>query len=256
MYHFLFPGAPFDDRKIDSTFLDQALALREAGFETSVHTDRNRLIPPISGDSTVVYRGWMFSGERYDFYLEQIKGHNLTPLTTLEQYLSAHWLPNWYPMVDGVTPETLVFPKGVTASVPEGWTKYQVKDYVKSLKTAGGSTSTDPKELLHILDMMNHYRGDIEGGVCIRRFEEFIPGSEIRHFCINGKVFGPLVESSAEIAFAQSIARYINSPFFSVDVATNTDGNLRLVEIGDGQVSDLVGDWTPQRFAEIWKQSV
>ena len=41
-------------------------------------------------------------------------------------------------------------------------------------------------------------------------------------------------------------------PFFSVDVATRADGILRVVEIGDGQVSDLVG-WESARFAELWK---
>lgn len=48
-------------------------------------------------------------------------------------------------------------------------------------------------------------------------------------------------------------ARRIKSHFFSVDVAMRSDGRLRVVEIGDGQVSDLVG-WEPGRFAELWKQ--
>jgi hypothetical protein len=44
------------------------------------------------------------------------------------------------------------------------------------------------------------------------------------------------------------------SPFFSVDVALREDGVARIVEIGDGQVSDLVG-WSPERFAEMWRAS-
>jgi hypothetical protein len=43
----------------------------------------------------------------------------------------------------------------------------------------------------------------------------------------------------------------IPSPFFSVDIAERQDGIFRIVEIGDGQVSDLV-QWTSKRFAEIW----
>jgi hypothetical protein len=38
-----------------------------------------------------------------------------------------------------------------------------------------------------------------------------------------------------------------------VDVVQRADGQLRIVEIGDGQVSDLVG-WTPERFASILAQ--
>jgi hypothetical protein len=47
-------------------------------------------------------------------------------------------------------------------------------------------------------------------------------------------------------------AERLTSQFFSVDVARRRDGTLRVVEIGDGQVSDLVG-WSPPRFAEMWR---
>jgi hypothetical protein len=50
-------------------------------------------------------------------------------------------------------------------------------------------------------------------------------------------------------------ARRIGSAFFSVDVAMRADAVLRVVEIGDGQVSDLVG-WDATRFAELWKDVV
>jgi len=36
----------------------------------------------------------------------------------------------------------------------------------------------------------------------------------------------------------QTIAPRIDSPFFSVDVVLSTDGTPRLIELGDGQVSD------------------
>ncbi|MGD1920436.1 MAG: ATP-grasp domain-containing protein [Pleurocapsa sp.] len=42
-----------------------------------------------------------------------------------------------------------------------------------------------------------------------------------------------------------------NNNFFSVDVIERQDGVKRIVEIGDGQVSDLVG-WTMERFIQIW----
>jgi ATP-grasp domain, R2K clade family 3 len=45
----------------------------------------------------------------------------------------------------------------------------------------------------------------------------------------------------------------ISSPFFSVDVARRADGVDRIVEIGDGQVSDLVG-WSIERFVNIWSE--
>jgi hypothetical protein len=45
-------------------------------------------------------------------------------------------------------------------------------------------------------------------------------------------------------------AEAIASPFFSVDVARRSDGVERIIEIGDGQVSDLVG-WSVERFVDI-----
>ena len=47
------------------------------------------------------------------------------------------------------------------------------------------------------------------------------------------------------------VARRTGSPFFAVDMAMRNDGVLRVVEIGDGQVSDHVG-WEPDVFAELW----
>jgi hypothetical protein len=39
-----------------------------------------------------------------------------------------------------------------------------------------------------------------------------------------------------------------------VDVARREDGVERVVEIGDGQVSDLVG-WSVEQFVEIWSEA-
>jgi hypothetical protein len=44
--------------------------------------------------------------------------------------------------------------------------------------------------------------------------------------------------------------RRLRNRFYSVDVVKRADGQHRIVEVGDGQVSDLVG-WTPDRFANI-----
>ena len=53
------------------------------------------------------------------------------------------------------------------------------------------------------------------------------------------------------VAFCASA---IASPFFSVDMARRRDGVERIVEIGDGQVSDLVG-WSVERFVQIWSEA-
>ena len=81
-------------------------------------------------------------------------------------------------------------------------------------------------------------------------FEEFVPDSEIRYFVIDGVAYSPSGSEPPEIVL--EVARRIDSRFFSVDVTERTDGALRVVEIGDGQVSDLVG-WSVDRLVEIFE---
>lgn len=47
-----------------------------------------------------------------------------------------------------------------------------------------------------------------------------------------------------------TIAERIDSPFFSVDIILSKEGQHRLIELGDGQVSDRK-KWLPERFASM-----
>jgi len=69
---------------------------------------------------------------------------------------------------------------------------------------------------------------------------------------VNGRYFGQdVVFDTRAMRILDAVKHLIASPFWSVDIAKRMDDEFRIVEIGDGQVSDLVG-WTPERFAEIW----
>src|SRR5208283_2364527 len=109
--HFLFPASPLDGRMIDEALQDQATALKQAGFGTSTfHIAANRITGAVPGDATVVYRGWMMTESEYSFFCGWCLGHNLNPLTDPEQYVAAHHLPNWYPLLEQWTPSTSIFP--------------------------------------------------------------------------------------------------------------------------------------------------
>ena len=255
MWHFLFPngstpGAP------DEMFADQHAALTAAGFTASVCTDSVlsgarplRGVPP---GSTVVYRGWMATADEYAALVRAVERCEAEPLTFPDKYLAAHHLPNWYPVLADLTPETRVFPADadLTAELRAlGWGAYFIKDFVKSLKTGRGSVVRDPADAPAVVAELREDRGQIEGGICVRRVEEFVPGSEQRYFVLQG------VGHSAEVGPVPRVVRQcaerIVSPFFSVDVARRSDGRLRVIEVGDGQVSDLVG-WSAARFASLW----
>jgi hypothetical protein len=260
LFHFLFPSDPLNRRLPDQMFLPQLEALKQKGFGVSLVSLEDmaagpvRVIPALPTEAAIVYRGWMLSPAEYNALHSVIVNAGGTPFITPELYLSTHHLPNWYPHLAELTPETAVFSveDDLTTELARlNWGRYFVKDYVKSLKTSRGSFLDNPAEIRELLTEMERYRGVIEGGVCIRRVEDFLPDSELRYFVLNGVPFAPTT-GEAILPLVTEVSRRITSPFYSVDVVQRRDGVHRVVEVGDGQVSDIVG-WTPARFAEMWE---
>lgn len=256
--HFLYPSGPIEPTQPDESFRDQINALRNSGFAISLVSleelamGSGRIRGALPSNATVVYRGWMLASPEYEKLVSLIRSQQANPLISLETYLACHYLPKWYPLVAEFTAETRIFDSSSDLKselTTLGWEKFFIKDYVKSLKTSVGSVVSKPEEISVVLAEMQKYRGVIEGGVCVRRFEEFVSGSERRYFVIHSK---PHAVSGAVPDLVFECARRIPSPFFSVDIALRADGVLRIVEIGDGQVSDLVG-WETARFAQLWK---
>lgn len=260
MKHFLFPADPSDLTCPDEVFAEQYIAYRDVGFSTSLRSatvfSETMLLRNIPIASEVVYRGWMLKEKEYQWLSNAIRKCGAKAFTSLSEYLATHHLPNWYPLLSDLTPETRVY----TEDADFGrelraldWDGYFLKDYVKSLKTARGSIVFEPTEVPAVIADMRDYRGEIEGGICVRQIEEFLPDSEIRYFVLNGVGYSPVAGVPIP-NIVQECAKRIPSRFFSVDVAQRRDGVLRVIEVGDGQVSDIVG-WSPQAFASMWVKS-
>ena len=163
-----------------------------------------------------------------------------------------HHLPKWYPLIAEFTPETRVLAADAdweSELRSLGWSAFFIKDYVKSLKTSRGSIVRDPSEIGVVVAEMRQFRGDIEGGLCVRRVEPFVTISERRYFVLDGQASSPDGQRVPDLVLR--VASRIPSPFFSVDVIRRDDGVLRVVEVGDGQVSDLVG-WSASAFVAMW----
>ncbi len=260
----LYPADFFDSTRPDEIFAAEAAAFEASSFDRSV-IDLNALqgggrakvrpLPPAG--ETIVYRGWMLTPDEYSLLVEVISRSGAVLLTSAETYGSTHYLPNWSPRIRDLTPETAIFPldEDLKARLRElAWDRFFIKDYVKSLKTSVGSMIEKPEDIETVLSEMEKYRGQIEGGVCVRQVEPFVEGSERRYFVIAGQPFSAKAEEPIP-EIVETCATRIASPFFSVDVVRREDGADRVVEIGDGQVSDLVG-WEPERFAAVWQLAV
>jgi len=255
--HFVFSRDSVAAASPEEIFADEWAALTQAGFSASLCSDEvlvgTKQLRNVRPGSQVVYRGWMVKADEYARLVQAIEQCGASAFTTPKEYLATHHLPNWYRLLSDLTPETRVYRADVDL-VAElqalGWGAYFLKDYVKSLKTARGSIVREPSEAPALIAEMREYRGEIEGGICVRRVEEFIPESENRYFVLHGVGYAALAGMPIP-QIVQQCADRVPSKFFSVDVARREDGALRVVEIGDGQVSDLVG-WSATAFAAMW----
>lgn len=256
MYHFLMPSDRMSPRQVDPVFRLQAEQLRAQGYDVSlVNDDVFRDGDPIRNivaGSIVIYRGWMVKLDEYRRLNDSICSAGATLLTDPQSYALTHHLPNWYETLAEFTAETVVIKSSddlVQTIAQLDWGGYFLKDFVKSLKVAGGSIVYSEADARRWVEQMIEYRDELEGGICIRRIEAFAPESERRYFVLNGVAHS--AGGGAIPPPVQAAVDRIRSPFYSVDVAVTTDNRFRIVEIGDGQVSDLVG-WTAEQFAAMW----
>ncbi|MBL1179109.1 ATP-grasp domain-containing protein, partial [Pantanalinema sp. GBBB05] len=256
---FLFPSDYFNPQQVDAAYLEQVGCLQNVGFETSVISlealvsGEAKISPIPQPGETLIYRGWMLTADDYSRLVDVVKNTGADVLTSHDDYLATHYLPKWYPLIRDLTPEThfLTIEDDLERRLSElGWNRFFIKDYVKSLKISVGSIIDEPSAIRTVVAEMQKFRGKIEGGLCVRQVEDFVAETEKRYFVVYSKPFAASAnEDIPEIV--KECAQRINSPFFSVDVVECADGCKRVVEIGDGQVSDLVG-WTAERFATVW----
>lgn len=258
----LVPADVLRPRRPDAHFAAEAGAAREAGMDV-VLVDHDALasggadeaVRRVPADAQAVYRGWMLSSERYADFDEALRRRGVVLRTTAEQYRRAHELPGWYADLAEITPRT-AWTEGadrsafVTACGELGSGPAVLRDYTKSMKhywheaafipdvadaTAAWSVAS---RFLELRD------SDFAGGFVVREFENFV-SREVRTWWVDGvcRLVGPHPDTpddlpDADLAAAEPLVRGLGLPFVTADFALREDGVWRLVEIGDGQVSD------------------
>ncbi len=240
----IYPLNPLNPKEADEPYQEEFSIMKSQGISCSLFDldaldfDEFRPKPRIEDGETVLYRGWMLSPEKYQKLVGHIERYNSQPLTDFNAYIKSHHIVGWYDLCREFTPESRFYPndaelKNKVDSL--GWGAYFVKDYVKSNSTERGSIADSTDAVVEIVGLIQQYRGDIEGGIALRRVEDFNIETESRYFVFNGEAYSPTSEIPDIVS---AIAQRIDAPFYSVDIIQRTDGEYRLVEIGDGQVSD------------------
>lgn len=249
----LFPSDPFNKSAPDESYAEEFEAWRQLGMQCSLFSLEEfdegefRATPAFASQEVVLYRGWMLTPGKYVELCKAITASGATPKVSPEEYRRCHYLPEWYSLCRDFTPETVIFPPQADFMVGLAgleWPGYFVKDFVKSLTTQRGSVASSPEEVAEIVRLLERYRGEVEGGVCVRRFELLLAETEERYFVFNGQAYS---RQGHVPGLVHELTRRIDSPFFSADIVSSEGGELRLIELGDGQVSDRK-KWPVERF--------
>jgi hypothetical protein len=253
----LYPSDPLSRRAPDAGFADEHAAAQAAGLPCALLSsgdfDGGRVVvrPALPEGGRVLYRGWMLRVPAYAALEEGVRAAGGEMVTAAADYERCHHLPGWLDLCREFTAETVVVadPADLPAVLAGlSWPAYFVKDFVKSLTTTRGSIARSADEVLEVADLLAKYRGSLEGGVCLRAVEEYVAGSEERYFAVGRAVFGR--DGATPPALVREVAARLDAPFASIDVALRSDGTSRLVEVGDGQVSEKKG-WDLPAFVRV-----
>ncbi|BCJ68801.1 ATP-grasp domain-containing protein [Polymorphospora rubra] len=262
----LLPADPLRPRRPDGHFAPEAAAARDLGFDV-VLVDHDaltrpagpspRIVAPTAATGPAVYRGWMLRAEEYAVLAATLRERDIELRTTPEQYRRAHELPGWYADLAAVTPYS-VWTVGADradfdrARAELGSGPAVLRDYTKSMKHHWD-------EAVHVADVADaaaawrvaarflELRDDeFVGGLVLRRFERFV-SAEVRTWWIDGRPAlvtahpdTPDREPPADVdlSVVAPLVAGLDLPFVTADLVLRDDGRWRVVELGDGQVSD------------------
>ncbi|MCY1143996.1 ATP-grasp domain-containing protein [Actinoplanes sp. Pm04-4] len=252
-------------RRADDHFAAEAEAARVLGYQLGL-VDHDALaagntahaLAQVPDDcDTAVYRGWMLSATAYAGFAAALAGRGVRLRTSSEQYRRGHELPGWYDLLEPFTPAS-VWTSGADredfdkARAALGPGPAIIRDYTKSEKHYWHEATyipdlADRDAAWSVARRLRELRGaDFTGGFVLRRFEEFT-GAEARTWWIDGTC--RLVTAHPDTADQHPVADLsiasltgavaaLGLPFVTVDLAARSNGTWRVIELGDGQVSD------------------
>jgi hypothetical protein len=273
----LIPSETIDPRRPDEHFAREAAAARARGIEVAL-VDHDALVQSADAARAVervripsddaVYRGWMVGSPQYAAFADALAARGVRLRTAPDLYRRAHELPGWYDAFAPLTPRSAWFDadpdavaRGAAAAVGAG--PAVVKDHVKSMKhkwdeAAFVPDTTDTSKVRSVVARFLELRGDdLVGGIVLRAFEQFEPG-EARTWWVDGECRlvtphpdTPDLVRTPELPDGIDVAlRALRLRFVTVDLARTTDGRWRVVEVGDGQVSDLPSTTDPDALLD------
>ncbi|MEV5823237.1 ATP-grasp domain-containing protein [Micromonospora haikouensis] len=270
----LVPANPLRPRLPDDHFAPEAHAAREAGITVAVvdhdaltRDDPHRAVATVPAGGVAVYRGWMLRSDQYAAFAEALAARGVSLRTNGDQYRRAHELPGWYHPLAPVTPASTWTISAERAAFDCARTRLGtgaavLRDYTKSMKHHWNEAAfipdlSDSAAAWQIATRFLELRADdFTGGFVLRAFEHFTT-AEVRTWWIDGAcaLIGAhpdtpddLPSPALDLATLTPLVAALDLPFVTVDLAQRHDGTWRVVELGDGQVSDRPDSISPYDF--------
>ncbi|WP_028050924.1 ATP-grasp domain-containing protein [Cellulomonas sp. URHD0024] len=268
----LLPADPLNPRSCDPHFAPEARAARDLGIDVAF-VDHDALcagaagqaVARVPGSDDAVYRGWMLRGGEYAAFEHALGARGVALRTSAAAFRTAHELPGWYAALSDLTPQTVWSTGGAPDEVAAlcaalGTGGAVLRDYVKSMKHYWDEACfipdvTDIDTATRVAARFVELREDsLTGGLVLRRFEHF-RGAEVRTWWIDGRCALATAhpDTADELPGPELVlpdlgptVTALGLGFVTVDLARREDGVWRVIELGDGQVSDRPTSTSPE----------
>jgi hypothetical protein len=273
----LVPSDVLRPRRVDEHFAAEADAARDAGHQVALvdHDalaagEAHRAVQRVPADAVAVYRGWMLDSESHAGFAAAVAERGTRLRTDHGQYRRGHELPGWYSALAAFTPVS-TWTTGTdrtgfdAARTALGAGPGVLRDYTKSMKHYWHEAAyipdlADGPAAWSIAERLRELRGeDLAGGFVLRRFEQFT-GAEVRTWWIDGvcrlvtahpDTPNQLPPADAQVPGLAAAVAGLALPFVTVDLSRRTDGTWRVIELGDGQVSDRPATTPAQQLINV-----
>ncbi|MEV1155055.1 ATP-grasp domain-containing protein [Micromonospora chokoriensis] len=270
----LVPANPLRPRLPDDHFASEAHAASAAGIDVAVidhdaltRDEPHRAITAVPAGGVAVYRGWMLRSDQYAAFDDALAARGVTLRTNGDQYRRAHELPGWYHQLAPVTPTSTWTTNAERTTFDEarirlGTGAAVLRDYTKSMKhhwyeAAFIPDLTEPTAAWQVAARFLELRADdFTGGLVLRAFENFTT-AEVRTWWIAGTCTlvgahpdtpNDLPPTNLDLSTPTPLVAALDLPFITIDLAQRDDGTWRVIELGDGQVSDRPTTISPHDF--------
>lgn len=207
-----------------------------------------------------IYRGWMMKPEQYTaFYSDLLRIYNIKLINNPDEYENAHCFNRAFDKIMDYTPKIAIFKKHEVCDIDwdeiKGYFKrFVIKDFVKSVKGWEFPEYFDytytNEQLSEYLNKFIELRGDLyTGGIIFKEYVELDRTNgnthEFRAFYKKGRIVALYHNSNNHEddlkqvrKFAEAIPK-LESKFYTIDFAIKNNGDIVIIECGDGQVSGL-----------------